>query len=278
MNDVKGLFRSHLEKELGKMICNELQNLFSSNSIFPVVISQAQSFFRKFMNEIPAPASFKADVIAAEKRVTEDAIDLHKSAIVVWINAAVHHFLGRQASGQLGINKIVRSATSGTGSLDLTIDAQLLNSTNGTNSVIIHGNSVRISGLDTFSTFSVAEVMSIYTLRQTLAIDTLNVTLNATISIDAFSSTDSTVRVDKPGGLHLEETIFIDFRLKDVMLDVAVLAALDRSAINNLTFASVYENPISCLLSTFYAINVSALNASVVEILPFQFEIPNRRR
>ena len=277
LNTIKGLFQPHVTSEIEKVVCDELKSLFSGpSSLVPSVLNEAKTFFEKYLNDPVSSETFMEEAMEGERLLKAPPArmklaDLRANKALQWLNVAVEHYLDRQPSGKLGINTIVDELTNATGVLTIPLDgALILNTTVGNNTIAVHANSVNISGLDSFTEFHPLDVLSKYTLRQTMSLSRLSIAVNVTLRAVLFKGGDSVVRSNQPGGVHVVENAVLTFAARDVGVDVAVLAAIDSNGFKNLKFGSVYTTPTACLLSTVYATNITALNISVGSLLPFK--------
>ena len=161
-------------------------------------------------------------------------------------NQARQYVNGMDDNGQMRINELVRDNLMDNGSLVLAtgLDVEVGDMT-------LSISSVRVDGLDSFSSVDLLIAESPTVLRNTAQMADLSLTV--TLSVDSPSSTPPT------------QEFTLSFAVADVSIDVSLLAAMDIQLLEQLTLGSFFDmaNILPCILTSAPSLAIPELVVSV---------------
>ncbi|KAL3792391.1 LOW QUALITY PROTEIN: hypothetical protein ACHAW5_010452 [Stephanodiscus triporus] len=130
---------------------------------------------------------------------------------------------------------------------------------------------VTLVGLDSFTLFDILKAAGPTRLSNRIKLQTLGVMVTMELSVKDVSSKNVQMLLD--GGLNTEEkeTVSVSLILKDVIIDVSLLMALDQDILGPLKIGSIMntETIFSCILSALHSINLSEFVMHVGDMSDF---------
>jgi hypothetical protein len=188
----------------------------------------------------------------------------------------VQQFLGASESGSLGINSLLRNRLlNDQGLLVVNLNDVMKNTTilssHGrlTKSSIILQN-LEIQGLDSLTQFDALQVVSNYTVRNTLRWEALQVRIQARVLMQASSQNNSLFVVEEGTSPKMvEEDIVIEAGLNDLVMNLNLLFATEESFWKNMPLANLLDTSTvyNCFLQSIRVWNVTQFTATAGSIV-----------
>jgi hypothetical protein len=188
----------------------------------------------------------------------------------------VQQFLGASEGDSLGINSLLRNRLlNNQGLLVVNLKDVMKNTTilssHGrlTKSSIILQN-LEIQGLDSLTQFDALQVVSNYTVRNTLRWKALQVRIQARILMQASSQNNSLFVVEEGASPRMvEEDIVIEAGLNDLVMNLNLLFATDESFWKNMPLANLLgtSTVYNCFLQSIRVWNVTQFTATAGSIV-----------
>ena len=121
-------------------------------------------------------------------------------------------------------------------------------------------NAVRVTGLDTMTTFNPLIELGEYTFRNELSWDRLSIQLDLTVDVESSQLTDPILVSDVP--IRAVENVTISLDLEQINVNASLFIAIDQNKFDNLPLGALLNDPVVCFLSALDTMEVSGLQVS----------------
>jgi len=279
INLVESLIRDTIANEVEKFVCTELRSL--GDNLGADMLNLADNFINPYFEDLSP--EYANPLYLEDSMVVPDTVDLLNfldienelgSSVSLALNALNGLFGAKKiadGSEELGINGFLRdNILDDTGALIVDI-ADLDFATDG---VIIEGHdtlteskitidSVKVYGLDTFTTFEPLFAIGNYTLSNNLTLSFINVEVSFTTDIKPSTLPDSLI--ETPSAARVIEQFTVDFGIDDIDATLSFLLAIDQLKLGNVKLSSMlsFDNLIGCLLSGIFEVSTVGFDVSV---------------
>lgn len=290
VNSVEWAIRGIVENEIEDALCEELGGL---GDVVSEQLLNIKALVEPYLSEDNSDR-LPNDPLSAEKRLKDDGETIYlfdftqtEGIVEYGVDAgirAIDRRLGdlvRDEAGKqdLGINVLLRKyLLDGDGYLSLPInaipifhefDVFVLDEV----SVVI--KSIRVKGLDSFTSIDALKVLSSQTLQTRFALEYLDIEVVAEVQLRA--SDDVVVdpknsNIDNGGGptMMTSEMLVLSASIRELDAIIALFVAIDEERIGDLQLGSLFHLPNipQCLLSALHAAEFTQLHLSVGDIDP----------
>jgi len=274
------LIRGVIEREVGKVACDELGSIGTS-----LISGVMEKFHTRFIEpyldiDIPSPLSL------------EESLDLpsttldwtnEESTVTQFLNQVIPFvdvYLSSKVDGTLRINSMIRNALEldeSTGALILE-PSQLGNFLDDTN-ILFEGhdrmlqttillNQISILGLDSITEFDTLETIGKHTLSNSWTWSQLEMKIDVTIQMAPSTLEDAILSGITSEGI--QEDISITMKAEDITVLSSLLIALDEPSLAKLQLGSFLDtkNIIECVWSVVNRLDLTGLNVQYKNVDP----------
>jgi hypothetical protein len=122
-------------------------------------------------------------------------------------------------------------------------------------------NSVRVTGLDTMTTFNPLIEIGQYTFLNELKWDRLSIAFDLTLDIGTSTLDESILINETP--VKITENVTISLDLERVVVNASIFLAIDQNKFDTLPLGSLLKDPVVCFLSALDVMEISGLGVSL---------------
>jgi len=281
VNLVESLIRDTIANEVEKFVCIELRSL--GDNLGDDMLNLAQNFINPYFEDLSPEY---ADPLYLENTMLvpeDDTVDLLnfldiENEVGSWVSLALDTlnslFGTKQKSDgteELGINGLLRdNILDDSGALNVNIsdlefatDGIVWSGHDTLTETKITIDSVKVYGLDTFTTFQPLFAIGNYTLSNNLTLSFINV--EATFTTDIKPSTLPESLIETPSTARVIEQFTVDFGMDDIDATLSILLAIDQLLLGNLKMSSMLDidNLIGCLLTGIFEVSTVGFDVSI---------------
>lgn len=266
LNTFEGAFRSYVEDEIKKTVCEELDGL-GMEFIRETLLNTEELLDQWIDHELGDPLAAENDLSVPDEVQLLDFLDSNSTMGTIFgdfLDMANENLGGStvtdDGTSDLGINIAMREYLldeNGIYSLNISDlgfsdDGLIFDGEDMLSETKVWVKDVRIYGLDSFTEFDGLVAIGSQTLRTTFKMENIKFEADMTLEIKASQNSDSVIVA--PGGPTVTEDITVDIVAENLSSEIAFMLAIDEIQVGDIELGSILnmDQVLSCMLSTLY--------------------------